>query len=358
MPVKHATEAHKGDVISCDIWNEEHSITNLIPDATDTYQIGDQTNRWQSLYVNQIIIKNPPPAENTFAVYASTSDSYPRFRISQLGYVGWGGGSTVPDVELYRYSANYLYTPDSFSCGSLRVGGQEIITSDYTLKNINSIDQSLIPSSNDTYNLGSTTYRWSTIYCGGIDINSTIAKVKLENTSTSLGYPYIEFKNPVIDYKCGLIVANSSNFYLPYDATNSCIRQMFRNDTTSGSEQVAWYNSNGIKKLYLTLEGNLYIDGNYNTFSPELPDNWQEIDYRNYLHTQLNKEHPPRDEKGRLICICGKSGVCPEHQVQFEQKYAFDVSTTTAVTAKLVISLMDKITELENKISQLEEQLN
>ena len=52
--------------------------------------------------------------------------------------------------------------------GSLRIGGTEVITSGRVLKNIVSVAQTLLPSSDNSYDLGSSDYRWRNEYLRGI----------------------------------------------------------------------------------------------------------------------------------------------------------------------------------------------
>ena len=503
MPVKHATEAHEGDVISKTIWNEDHSLTSLIPDATDTYNIGDAANRWNIAYINQIEMKNV--STYAFNLYYQPTDTYPILRISNNGKIYWGGGTAAPDTVLYRATANVLKTDDAFDCNSLRINGTELISSSRLLSNVTgvyigsyvgttiallklmadknyngkimfreesdsyagadieydgsanalkievvdigpNVRQAIVINRDDgkvdikqglkiagtevltserkiqnliaaTFNLGSvltflgstggTTsnmgfiefkdtypagdrtlqlkglydndgkYKFQWYYWDGVDwiqllegptqdgyvefkgdvtLKSTSPVLKLENTSSSTAYPRLEFVNPTITYRCGLLMGNDPTLYLPYDATHSNARYIILYQTSG--DQFRWFKSGGGEIMYLDYNGSLWIDGTYNTFSPELPKDWQDIDYANYLQSQLAKPHPPRDKKGRKICICGKSGVCPEHKKEFEERYGFDTSTVTAATAKLVLHLMNKISQLEDKIAQLEEKLD
>jgi len=506
MPITHKTTASSGDVISSTIWNEEHSITNLVPDANDTYKIGENNKRWDVAYINQILVKNPPPYP--FEIYYQPTDIYPVFRILDEGKLYWGGGTSSLDTNLYRATTNVLKTDDAFDCSSLKIGGTEVISGGRIVNNVNGVYigsytrtatallklmaemnysskimfreegdsyagadilydgsgnalkiQTVDPGPNviealvitrsdgkvdikqglkingtevltseralqnltgetlalgsvqvfegssggttgtnigfiefkDTYPSGDRTLQLKGIYDGdekykfqwyywngstwtqilegptqdgyvefkgNVTLKSTGPVLKLENTSSSTAYPRLEFKNPKITYRCGMLFSDSSDFFFPYDSTHDLNRMKIYYNTATDSSQFRWYNSSGLSRMYLDYEGDLYIDGNYMTYSPELPKDWQETDFKNYLKTQLNKGHPPRDEKGRKICICGKPGVCPEHQTEFNERYAFDVSTTVATTAKLVISLMDKITQLENRVTQLEEQLS
>ena len=51
--------------------------------------------------------------------------------------------------------------------GSLRIGGTEVITSGRVLKNIASVAQSLLPDADNTRDLGSSSYFWRDLYLGG-----------------------------------------------------------------------------------------------------------------------------------------------------------------------------------------------
>ncbi|MHA1290669.1 MAG: hypothetical protein ACTSPB_25070, partial [Candidatus Thorarchaeota archaeon] len=48
--------------------------------------------------------------------------------------------------------------------GSLKIGGNEVIDASRILKNIASIAQNLLPDADDTRDLGSSSYRWKTVY--------------------------------------------------------------------------------------------------------------------------------------------------------------------------------------------------
>jgi len=88
------------------------------------------------------------------------------------GLVTTGGNLTVSggtinigsDVNLYRSTTDVLKTDDNFDALALRIGGTEVLTSGRVLQNISSISQTLLPTSDNTYDLGSSSYRWSDGY--------------------------------------------------------------------------------------------------------------------------------------------------------------------------------------------------
>jgi len=68
------------------------------------------------------------------------------------------------DTNLYRSAADVLKTDDNFDCLALRIGGTEVITSGRVLQNIASVAQSLLPDTDNTRDLGSSSYRWKRGY--------------------------------------------------------------------------------------------------------------------------------------------------------------------------------------------------
>jgi len=120
----------------------------------------------------------------TFEVDSSTGNAYfagnvgigttePDFKLDVSGdiriegsnklYFG-GTGAADNDVNLYRSTTDVLKTDDNFDALALRIGGTEVLTSGRVLQNISSISQTLLPTSDNTYDLGSSSYRWSNGY--------------------------------------------------------------------------------------------------------------------------------------------------------------------------------------------------
>jgi len=60
-----------------------------------------------------------------------------------------------------------LYLAGAANVGSLQIGGTTVIDSNRKLQNIASIIQSLLPNADNTYDLGSSTYRWRNLILAG-----------------------------------------------------------------------------------------------------------------------------------------------------------------------------------------------
>jgi len=79
------------------------------------------------------------------------------------------------DVNLYRAGAGLLKTDDNFDALALRIGGTEVLTSDRVLKNIASVSQTLSPTSDNAYDLGTSSLRWRVAYGRRINLYNVTA---------------------------------------------------------------------------------------------------------------------------------------------------------------------------------------
>jgi hypothetical protein len=62
------------------------------------------------------------------------------------------------------YLAGSLNLSGALNVGSLQIGGTTVIDSNRVLQNIASVAQSLVPSADNSYDLGSSSYRWRNVY--------------------------------------------------------------------------------------------------------------------------------------------------------------------------------------------------
>lgn len=95
-------------------------------------------------------------------------------------------------------------------------------------------------------------------------------------------------------------------------------------------------NMYGTMRAYLTNTGSLYIDGTYETFSPEFPKEWKDEDYKTYILDMISKPVKPKDLK-----------VTRKNKKEVEEKYAKDIGGLTIATGKLVLNLLDRLKVLE-----------
>jgi len=211
----------------------------------------------------------------------------------------------------------------------LAIGGTTVIDTYRRLVGLASVYQHLNPTSTGAYDLGSSTYRWRHAYFAG--------RAFFWNATGARQYD----------------VFSDNGAFSIRDDTAGIIRHAILYGPTTGSEQFRWYNTPGAVKMYLNYEGDLVIDGTYNTYSPEFPSEWTDKDYAKFVRMQVSKPHPKRSEKGEKICICGKEGVCAEHLAEFNERYARDIGALATASGKLVLNLLDRIEKLEREVETL-----
>jgi hypothetical protein len=88
-------------------------------------------------------------------------------RLDEYAGILFGDAAGNLDVNLYRSAADVLKTDDNLDALALRIGGTEVISSARKLRNIASIIQTLLPDADNTYDLGSSTYRWRNLILAG-----------------------------------------------------------------------------------------------------------------------------------------------------------------------------------------------
>jgi len=233
-----------------------------------------------------------------------------------------------------------------------------------------SLSTHLIPSDDKTYDLGSSTKRWRDAYLTGQLILSCPyllpaggPLLKLENTSTETDYPRLEIKNPARNWRFKT-PTNTAALEL-WDATGGIKRVLISHSTgpdtvqfmfadsdgdaryhimystSADSHQHKWLVTGGALAMYLDYEGDLFVDGTYNTFSPEIPETVEEA--IEIIKRETSKQHPPRDEDGNIICICGKKlSECGKHNTAMAEKYAVNHSKLLMALAKVVLSLLER----------------
>jgi len=114
-------------------------------------------------------------------------------RLDEYAGFLFGDAAGNLDVNLYRSAADVLKTDDNLDALALRIGGTEVISSARKLRNIASIIQSLLPDADNTYDLGSSTYRWRNLILSGygnlgsLQIGGTTvidSSIKLQNIAS------------------------------------------------------------------------------------------------------------------------------------------------------------------------------
>lgn len=157
-------------------------------------------------------------AANAKAITFSTNNNDERMRIEQDGSVGIGTTSPSQKFEVSGGSAKiygtsggawlFIASPDAtsgmqFGMNSTEDGNIFHNENKNIIFGTNNISRFILesggttrPSSNNTYDLGSATYRWATIYAQNA-LNTSDARLKTNVEPSSLGLDFIASLNPV-----------------------------------------------------------------------------------------------------------------------------------------------------------------
>jgi hypothetical protein len=136
-------------------------VQSLLPNADNTYDLGSSTLRWRGLYL--------AGAANVGSLYVGgtvviTSDRM----LSNIAYLAT---SLVPyldntyDIGGSASRIRNIYVAGTANVGSLQIAGTTVIDSSRNLVGLASVAQNLVPDTNATRNLGSSTNHFDFIYC-------------------------------------------------------------------------------------------------------------------------------------------------------------------------------------------------
>jgi hypothetical protein len=136
-------------------------VGNVTPQADATYSLGTANVRWQSLYVESVVTQQIDYANST---------------------VGIGDDSNVT-ISVDGVSNVAVFSPTHTDFSNVIITGNLAVTGDTTAGNI-------IPSTDVTYDLGSPSNKWrslylagNTIYLGSAEITSTESSITLSSGS-------------------------------------------------------------------------------------------------------------------------------------------------------------------------------
>jgi len=186
---------------------------DLLPNADNAYNLGLSSLRWKNVYFSGIISLRGSAIEGALQIakggrwlglgtrnanfdWLIGDDSEENFEISLYDVTtstyNWGVFEITSDLnatvikttnlKIYNIipladnsydlgSASLRFKDGYFAglldIGSLQISGTEVIDSSRILKNIASIAQTLLPDADNSYDLGSSSYRWKNAYFAG-----------------------------------------------------------------------------------------------------------------------------------------------------------------------------------------------
>lgn len=208
-------------------------------------------------------------------------DSSPQFLIRRDGLLLWGTGLAAGDTNLYRHSAATLATDHNFRIASnllvlqnTQLDGNVVLgaTPAQTIAANGYFTTSLIPSSGDAFDLGTSALRWRDLNISGnsiigldptktLNLQAQLISSIIPNTNNlyDLGQDALKWR----EIHAGTLLKNTGNTILgdnPVD-TISLIATI-NTDTLPTTSNTYNLGSNSLKWASLFLGSNLQVDGN------------------------------------------------------------------------------------------------
>ncbi len=217
----------------------------------ETVLIGINSRKWRT-YKNPVLSLTTdlvPPQDGT---YDLGSSSY-----------RWKDGYFAGAIN-----AGSLSISGIGNLGSLQIGGTEVIDSSRVLKNISSIGQSLLPLSDNAYDIGSSSLRWRNMFGVNIYVSNTLYIKRRSDNS------YIPLELGTIST---LADGQSLNLQIVLDTTNVVDKAEYLTEFTFDSTSyISDYNfgtitfeqgsNNDLKEVFLIFQADIQPkqDGVYN----------------------------------------------------------------------------------------------
>jgi len=243
---------------------------HFIPDATDTYTLGNAARAWKELYVSTSSINFVDPAGNTVHSIKATADGITF--VSSSGVVADVSGSVISGSKLHIVG-------DTFIGGDLTLGD-----ADTDSINIGAdLTSNLIPNADATYDLGSTTKGWNDLHLGsggvinfdGGDVTATHSAnlVSIAGGNTRVIRLEIDSANDYLDVDTDLKIIAAADIILDPGGNN----------VLPGSDDTDDLGASGTQWKDLYIDGVAYIDtlnadalganldhGNYNSTNVDI----------------------------------------------------------------------------------------
>jgi len=160
----------------------------LRPGFTNTGSIGDSSYRYATAYVVNLDVSGTctgcggmPVADST-AIVKGSSDATKQMRFEVDGFstastrtlTVQNDNYTIAGINLGQtFTATQTFSNVVNLNDGFYTGGVQVLTSTRILANVASVSQAILPTTNNTYAMGSSSYRWSTLYGTTLDVSST-----------------------------------------------------------------------------------------------------------------------------------------------------------------------------------------
>ncbi len=260
-----------------------NSSGHFLPGAADTYDMGTSSTRWKAIYANNIYAKN------------TASDSYRTVEVENSN----GGvalqASNNRGLRDLTSQTWIIYT--KASSGSTDTGIANLV---HFEKGAISYDD-ITPSSNDTYTLGSSSYKWKNIYATQFngDHHGTISDVTETNPGANTNYSILFIGtggNAAVNATKYTVRTNQDFDFQVMNGTAETEGQaaiVLGNATATGTSG----NKRGRLKLYGTNTGLATLQYTNSTASPSITI----PEYGGYLTASASSQQNYTSEKAAYV---------------------------------------------------------
>jgi site-specific recombinase XerD len=178
-------------------------------------------------------------------------DSSWRFLLNADGGMSWGNGTTQ-DTNLYRSGVSILKTDNAFQAASLATGTTTRIDGSGILQNISSVTGNLLPTTTNTYDLGSASLQWNNTYTNNLYINGSLVTPSSLTNYWQRSQGAISPANITDDLLLGSTATSSATVKLPGLTNNNVVFNL-----GTGNVGINTTNPTGGK---LEVNGNILAD--------------------------------------------------------------------------------------------------
>ena len=323
IAIQHLTSAVSLATLTTTMWNENHKIVNNL----DLGMFGFTAN---------YLICNHATAPTVYWNVAGST----KFTVY------WDGANMILNPgttdAVFNLSSGKSIRPYTTGVGDLGSNSQKF-NSAYFSGNIYMNTGSLVDNIDVSYHASGTSDHHTNY-------------VKVDGTRTITGDITILkadaqlILRSAMNYRWSIrIDGNNDEEFQIWDLLNNQKRESFIYNAVSGQTNMSWFNCDGALKGYMTYAGNFYADGSWLTFSPDVPDELDELKTR--VQSEIKKEKIKRTN-GEALCVCGELlKDCKLHSKEVQETYAKDVGFLAAANSKIILNLLERIEELESKVN-------
>ena len=142
---------------------------NLVPKTDNTYSLGNSSLRWRDIWIggNAYVAGNLGVGTTTPAERLHVAGNIRSYSILPDADNTYDLGSPTLRWRNLHLAGN-MAVGGVANVGSLQVGGATVVDGSRRLMNVASVAQSLLPDSDGTYDLGSSTLRWRDVYATAV----------------------------------------------------------------------------------------------------------------------------------------------------------------------------------------------